>query len=233
MDSSRRGNNGGQRPSGNREWNQHTRFNNMQRQRGFRRGFVNRGTSPLVSNSFMSPQMHVPVPPFGNNFMYPDLASYVQGSTQSASLMTPMQSPVSLPVQDQDLHEKIVKQIDYYFTDENLVKDLYLRQKMDEQGWVHVTLIASFKKVLCLTDNVKLILDVMRASRAVEVRGEKMRKRNDWMRWIIPTSINVESFYGNSVSNSNMVETSMVFRGQPWVKWISGTNENNDGRHGL
>ncbi|CAI9276429.1 unnamed protein product [Lactuca saligna] len=216
MDSSRRGNNGGQRASGNRECNQHTRFNNMQRQRGFRRGFVNRGTSPLVSNSFMPLQMHVPVAPFGNNFIYPDLASYVQGSTQSAWMITPMQSPVSLPVQDQDLHEKIVKQIDYYFSDENLVKDLYLRQKMDEQGWVHVTLIASFKKVLCLTDNVKLILDVMRASRAVEVL--KMRKRNDWTRWIIPSSINVESFHGNSVSNRNMVEASMVFRGQPWLR---------------
>ncbi|KAL7608887.1 hypothetical protein Lser_V15G12259 [Lactuca serriola] len=176
MDSSRRGNNGGQRPSGNREWNQHTRFNNMHH-----------------------------------------LASYVQGSTPP-SLITPMQSALSFPVQDQDLHEKIVKQIDYYFSDENLVKDLYLRQKMDEQGWVHVNLIASFKKVLCLTDNVKLILDVMRASRGVEVRGEKMRKRNDWMRWIIPSYINVESFYGNSVSNCNMVEASMVFRGQPWLK---------------
>ncbi|XP_052625733.1 la-related protein 1C [Lactuca sativa] len=213
MDSSRRGNNGGQRPSGNREWNQHTRFNNMHRQRGFRRGFVNRSTSPHVSNSFMPPQMHVPIPPFGNNFMYPDLASYVQGSTPP-SLITPMQSALSFPVQDQDLHEKIVKQIDYYFSDENLVKDLYLRQKMDEQGWVHVNLIASFKKVLCLTDNVKLILDVMRASRCVEVRGEKMRKRNDWMRWIIPSSINVESFYGNSVSSL----AAMIFRGQPWLK---------------
>ncbi|KAL7608456.1 la-related protein 1C [Lactuca sativa] len=218
MDSSRRGNNGGQRPSGNREWNQHTRFNNMQRQRGFRRGFVNRSTSPHVSNSFMPPQMHVPIRPFGNNFMYPDLTTYVQGSTPSPSLITPMQLPLWFPVQDQDLHEKIVKQIDYYFSDENLVKDLYLRQNMDEQGWVHVNLIASFKKVLCLTDNVKLILDVMRASRGVEVRGEKMRKRNDWMKWIIPSSINVESFYGNSVSNRNMVEASMVFRGQRWLK---------------
>ncbi|CAH1413684.1 unnamed protein product [Lactuca virosa] len=218
MDSSRRGNNGGQRPSGIREWNQHTRFNNMQRQRGFHRGFVNRGTSPHVSNSFMPPQMHVPVRPFGNNFMYPDLASYVQGSTPSPSLITRMQSPVSFPGQNQDLHEKIVKQIDYYFSDENLVKDIYLRQKMDEQGWVHVSLIAGFKKVLCLTDSVQLIVDVMRASRAVEVRGEKLRKRNDWMRWIIPSSINVESFNGNSVSNCNMVEASMVFRGQPWLK---------------
>lgn len=32
-------------------------------------------------------------------------------------------------------------------SDENLIKDTYLRQKMDEQGWVPISLIAGFKKV--------------------------------------------------------------------------------------
>ncbi|KAI3699344.1 hypothetical protein L2E82_43594 [Cichorium intybus] len=113
-----------------------------------------------------------------------------------------MQPPVYFPFADPDLHKKIVKQIDYYFSDENLVKDTYLRKNMDEQGWVPVTLIASFKKVsFVLTDNVRLILDVMRTSKAVEVKGVKTRKRREWKRWILPKSINVESFYNNSVSN--------------------------------
>ncbi|KAI3502815.1 hypothetical protein L1887_31153 [Cichorium endivia] len=117
-----------------------------------------------------------------------------------------MQSPVYFPFQDPDLHRKIVKQIDYYFSDENLVKDIYLRKNMNEQGWVPVNLIASFKKVLGLTDNVQLILDVMRTSKVVEVKGEKMRKRTEWKKWILPRSINLESFYNNSVFNCKKVE---------------------------
>ncbi|KAI3502814.1 hypothetical protein L1887_31152 [Cichorium endivia] len=117
-----------------------------------------------------------------------------------------MQPPVYFPFADPDLHKNIVKQIDYYFSDENLVKDTYLRKNMDEQGWVPVTLIASFKKVFSLTDNVRLILDVMRTSKAVEVKGGKMRKQTEWKRWILPKSINVESFYNTSVSNCKKVE---------------------------
>ncbi|KAJ0096420.1 hypothetical protein Patl1_29153 [Pistacia atlantica] len=40
--------------------------------------------------------------------------------------------------------------------------------------------------VSLLTDNIQLILDALRSSTVVEVQGDKIRKRNDWMRWIIP-----------------------------------------------
>lgn len=197
----RRGN-GGQHPRGNQEWNQHRNYNNMQPQRGgFRRNFVR--PSVHTSTPFMPPQMHVQVRPFGNNFMYPvaDMATpmyYVQGPTpsdplRSMPLVAPMQPPMYFPFQDPDLHKKIVKQIDYYFSDENLVKDIYLRKNMDEQGWVSVNLIANFKKVSSLTDNIQLILDVMRTSQAVEVQGEKMRVRKEWMKWVLPSSINQDS----------------------------------------
>ncbi|XP_023766883.1 la-related protein 1C isoform X2 [Lactuca sativa] len=196
----RRGN-GGQHPRGNQEWNQHRSFNNMQPQRGgFRRGFVR--PSVHSSTPFIPPQMHVQVRPFGNNFMYPDMGAaamfYVQGPTppdplRSIPLVSPMQPPIYFPVPDPDLHKKIEKQIEYYFSNENLVRDIYLRQKMDDQGWVPVNIIASFKKVSILTDNVQLILDVMRTSKAVEVQGEKMRRRNEWMKWVLPSSINQDS----------------------------------------
>ncbi|KAI3699340.1 hypothetical protein L2E82_43590 [Cichorium intybus] len=206
MDSSRKGN-GRRHAGGSQEWNQRTTFNNMQPHSGFVRPSLH------ASNPYFPPQMPAPIPPFGNNFMYPDMASTmfdVQGATPYSSLVTPMQSPVYFPFQDPDLHRKIVKQIDYYFSDENLVKDLYLRKNMDEQGWVSVSLISSFKKVLCLTENIRLIFDVMRTSKVVEVKGEKMRKRTEWKRWILPRHINVESFYRNSNLKCNKVEVKGV-----------------------
>ncbi|RWW07611.1 hypothetical protein BHE74_00037627 [Ensete ventricosum] len=41
----------------------------------------------------------------------------------------------------------LLKQIDYYFSSDNLCKDVFLRQKMDEQGWVPISLIAGFNRV--------------------------------------------------------------------------------------
>ncbi|XP_076929978.1 la-related protein 1C-like [Bidens hawaiensis] len=202
----RRGNNGGSyhhnyggkrdHDHGNSEWNQHSRsFNNrdahMQPQRGFSRGYVR--PSVHTSAPFIPPSIHLPVvPPFGNNMMYPDVASslmYMSGPPPPAMPFgAPIQPQVYYAGHDPLLYANIVKQIDYYFSNENLVRDTYLRRNMDEQGWVSVGLIAGFKKVSYLTDNVQLILDAMRASAVVEVQGDKIRRRNDWMKWIMPAA---------------------------------------------
>jgi len=34
-----------------------------------------------------------------------------------------------------------------FFSNDNLVKDIYLRRNMDDQGWVPINLISNFKKV--------------------------------------------------------------------------------------
>lgn len=42
---------------------------------------------------------------------------------------------------------KLKYSIFYGCSDENLCKDPFLRQNMDEQGWVPISLIAGFKRV--------------------------------------------------------------------------------------
>lgn len=181
---------------GNQEWNQHSRsFNNrdthLQSQRGFPRGYIRPSVHPPAS--FIPPQMHVPVQSFGNNMMYSDMPSpvyYVPGPTPDSIRAMPFAPPLP-PMYfavDVQLYANIVTQIDYYFSNENLVKDTYLRRNMDENGWVSVSLIAGFKKVSNLTDNVQLILDAMRTSTIVEVQGDKIRRRNDWNKWIMPAT---------------------------------------------
>ncbi|KAL5144364.1 La-related protein 1C [Glycine soja] len=88
------------------------------------------------------------------------------------------------PVSETPLTNTIANQIDYYFSDANLVKDEYLRSNMDEQGWVPISLIASFPRVRSLTSNIKLILDSLRTSTFVEVQGDKLRRRTEWMKWL-------------------------------------------------
>ncbi|XP_010317249.2 la-related protein 1C isoform X2 [Solanum lycopersicum] len=168
----------------NQDWKPQRSWGNrdarMQPQRGPARPFM--GGPPHTSPPFIPTPM--PVQPYRPPMVYsgpfPD------------SLRMPMLSPVPpvyFHLPDTQLHNRIVNQIDYYFSNENLIKDIFLREQMDEQGWVPVTLIAGFKKVMELTDNIQLILNVVRSSTVVEVQGEKLRRRNDWSHWLIPASV--------------------------------------------
>lgn len=81
----------------------------------------------------------------------------------------------------------LMKQIEYYFSVENLCRDIYLRKVMDHQGFVPVSVIASFNRVRMLAMNPSQILDALRFSTVVEVQGDRVRKRDDWAKWILPS----------------------------------------------
>ncbi|KAE9592651.1 hypothetical protein Lal_00029091 [Lupinus albus] len=102
-------------------------------------------------------------------------------------------SAMFFPAEESPLTNVIVKQIDYYFSEANLVKDDFLKSHMDEQGWVPVTLIADFPRVKSLTDNIQVILDSMRTSIVVEVQGDKLRRRNEWKKYLPSAKLQTES----------------------------------------
>ncbi|XP_004233568.2 la-related protein 1C isoform X1 [Solanum lycopersicum] len=177
----------------NQDWKPQRSWGNrdarMQPQRGPARPFM--GGPPHTSPPFIPTPM--PVQPYRPPMVYSEVPPlfYFPGPFPD-SLRMPMLSPVPpvyFHLPDTQLHNRIVNQIDYYFSNENLIKDIFLREQMDEQGWVPVTLIAGFKKVMELTDNIQLILNVVRSSTVVEVQGEKLRRRNDWSHWLIPASV--------------------------------------------
>ncbi|OIW15689.1 hypothetical protein TanjilG_10971 [Lupinus angustifolius] len=97
------------------------------------------------------------------------------------------------PAAESPLTNMIVNQIDYYFSDANLMKDDFLRSNMDEQGWVPVALIADFPRVRSLTNNIQVILDSMRTSTVVEVQGDKLRRRNEWKTWVPSAKLQADS----------------------------------------
>ncbi|PIN09505.1 RNA-binding protein LARP/SRO9 [Handroanthus impetiginosus] len=199
-DSSFRGNNGPQ-PRGDGSYHHghggrrdpHRSFgsreNHAPQQRVDTRPFL-RG--PAANAPFVPPPPPpVAVRPFVAPMVYTEVPSpvfYVPGPHPDAFRTVPMVpvSPVFLPMPDPHLPSRILNQIDYYFSNENLVKDTFLRQNMDSEGWVPVKLIAGFKKVMQLTDNIQLILDAIQASNVVEVQGDKVRRKIDWMKWIMP-----------------------------------------------
>lgn len=46
----------------------------------------------------------------------------------------------------QQVMEAVMKQIEYYFSVENMCKDIFLRSKMDENGWIPLLVVANFNR---------------------------------------------------------------------------------------
>ncbi|XP_003703258.2 la related protein isoform X1 [Megachile rotundata] len=84
------------------------------------------------------------------------------------------------------LKECIRNQIEYYFSEENLLRDFFLRRKMDAQGFLPITLIASFHRVQILTMDVGLVIEAIMESDKLElVDGFKVRTKIDPLKWPI------------------------------------------------
>lgn len=166
---------------------------------------------PAPSPTFIPPPSVAVRPPFVAP-MYTEMPStlyYVTGphpDSLRSMPMVPMQS-MYYPMIDPHLPSKIVNQIEYYFSNENLVKDLFLRKNMDAaEGWVPIKLIAGFKKMMELTDNIQLILDAVKVSNMVEVQGDKVRRKGDWNKWIMPSlASTVTSPQSINRANQNML----------------------------
>ncbi|KAG8410508.1 hypothetical protein J3458_017264 [Metarhizium acridum] len=95
------------------------------------------------------------------------------------------------PLWDSMLMAVLKNQIEYYFSIENLCKDMYLRQRMDSQGFVNLHFIAAFKRIRELTSDVALIRTVCETSSDLDfVVGEddieRLRRRNGWQSFILP-----------------------------------------------
>ncbi|XP_057809273.1 la-related protein 1B-like [Salvia miltiorrhiza] len=146
---------------------------------------------PAPNRPFLPPpRPPVLMRPFVNPMVYHEMPQvyFVPGPHLDSPRPMPMvsYSPMLFPMPDPHLLNKILNQIDYYFSNENLVTDTYLRSMMDGEGWVSVKEIARFQKVEQMTDNIHLILDAMQASNVVEVKGDKVRRRSDWVKWLMP-----------------------------------------------
>ncbi|KAG6409808.1 hypothetical protein SASPL_127850 [Salvia splendens] len=67
------------------------------------------------------------------------------GCLQPSSPLVPSSSSSEVR-EAQELRNNILKQIEYYFSDDNLARDVYIKQYMGDKGWVPISLIASFPR---------------------------------------------------------------------------------------
>lgn len=88
----------------------------------------------------------------------------------------------------------LVKQIEYYFSIENLLKDIFLRKQMNTEGWLNVNVISGFYRMSVLSAG-----DFNLIRRALdELNGEllelaefsnnvlKVRVKENYSNWVLP-----------------------------------------------
>ncbi|KAL3667728.1 hypothetical protein V7S43_007281 [Phytophthora oleae] len=86
-------------------------------------------------------------------------------------------------------------QIEFYFTSDNLVRDIFLRQHMDVDGYVPLAFVGSFQAVYSVHQDYDSLLEAMKDSETIELdeENEKIRLREGWQTWVWP---NADGGYG-------------------------------------
>jgi len=101
-----------------------------------------------------------------------------------AGLLDPLAAAVN-PVPGKPLEEgqrsSLIKQIEFYFSAENLCKDTYLRGKMDDNGFTPLEVISTFPKVRAYKANQAEIAEALKNSEILEVdtAGKSIRLKNE------------------------------------------------------
>ncbi|KAL8804400.1 MAG: hypothetical protein Q9182_002595 [Xanthomendoza sp. 2 TL-2023] len=173
-----------------------------------------RHTSQLQSTAYQSPQNHgrhyrsgsrsqsITQPPSFTRYsqsshasapshlpsLHTDVANswgYQPGNqgTMSAGPIQPFMEQISI-------FGMVSMQMEYYFSVDNLCKDMYLRKHMDSQGFVFLSVLAKFNRIRQLTQDLELVRYVCLNSPQIEFRTgsdghDRLRKRDGWQQWIL------------------------------------------------
>ncbi|PSN55349.1 hypothetical protein C0J52_01845, partial [Blattella germanica] len=97
---------------------------------------------------------------------------------------------------------------EYYFSEENLQRDFYLRRKMNAEGYLPIQLIASFHRVRSLSTDIKVIIDAINESEVLEMKNYKVRTT------VNPTIWPIREPVGKSVQNDSHHVVGPMLHGQ-------------------
>ncbi|KAI2609786.1 uncharacterized protein GGS25DRAFT_520593 [Hypoxylon fragiforme] len=101
---------------------------------------------------------------------------------------------VPYPADPNHILHVVLSQVEYYFSIDNLCKDYYLRKFMDSQGFVPLSIIASFKRMQEIAQDYQLIRIACDSSPHIEFivtedGHDKVRRREKWEHWVLEKSM--------------------------------------------
>jgi len=99
-----------------------------------------------------------------------------------ADVETDTHVPPDNPTPSQDICKKVVELIEFYLSDTNLAKDMFLLKHVSKhrEGYVSVRLMTSYKKVKRITKDWNIVSQSLKTSKMLELNeeGNKVRRRN-------------------------------------------------------
>lgn len=108
------------------------------------------------------------------------------------------------PLSDEQPHHKILKQVEYYFSDLNLATTDHLMRfiNKDPEGFVPISVVASFKKIKALITSHSQLANVLRNSSKLVVSedGKKIKRQYS------PTESDIEELQSRIVIAENLPE---------------------------
>ncbi|KAF9652418.1 hypothetical protein BDM02DRAFT_3183801 [Thelephora ganbajun] len=144
------------------------------------------GYSPDQSVYFLPPP---PPPPPGFGPYHPaGYDVYQYPSFPPPPLYPPVPQPTSqLSFLLDPTRYYLLGQLEYYLSPQNMAQDFYLRQQMNPDGWISISLLASFNRIRQLTPDPQLVREVLTMSSVAEVGGDWVRMGgNQWIQFILP-----------------------------------------------
>ncbi|KAG7034715.1 La-related protein 6A [Cucurbita argyrosperma subsp. argyrosperma] len=134
--------------------------------------------SSSVSESIPSPPRQDPVGSPSRDV--PEIQSLASEDDHDQGLREHHDHEVKATVLSEDLKRRIIKQVEYYFSDENLPTDKHLLGliKKNKDGFVPIAIIAAFKRMKKLTQDHTFITAALRESSVLVVssNGKKVKR---------------------------------------------------------
>ncbi|XP_020261907.1 la-related protein 6B-like isoform X2 [Asparagus officinalis] len=178
---------------------------------------VNRGGHRVENQHHQhQPVVHViyhhppPPPPVSPQFVVPSSSPGIyhhhhhnnhEYYEEDVNQATARQDPAKEGLSD-DVTNKITKQVEYYFSDANLATTEHLMRFItkDPDGFVPITVVASFKKIKALVHSNSLLAAALRTSSKLVVSedGKKVRRRQPF------TELDVEDLQSRIVVAENL-----------------------------
>ena len=88
------------------------------------------------------------------------------------------EAPAPAPSAEDELATKILRQVEYYFSDDSYPFDEYIKSQ-ETNGWTPLATIAAFKKMVSYTTDLDVIRSALKASDALDLddKGDSIKRR--------------------------------------------------------
>ncbi|KAK9451838.1 uncharacterized protein V1518DRAFT_424801 [Limtongia smithiae] len=167
---------------------QQQNYNGYQQHHSNNSGSTNSNNHHNVnSNNFQYRRSSAPapnVPPF-QSVMRP----FFQQQQDYASMFAyqqQFQQPPLFPGYVYEPRSMVTSQVEYYFSVDNLCKDIYLRQNMNSEGYVPLSLLAGFNRIKSLINgDLGLLAEACAQATNVEVVNQKVRALSIWPQFVL------------------------------------------------